>query len=504
MSEGTERDQELLAGWLAQTAESERLTARFAALAETLPAGVAVMTRERLLFANRQLHRLLGADAVLALPKLPLARVVPEAHVRARVRAALRRAWDGSAESLGVLVLQRDDGTRLDATVTLRPLPLETEPTLLVVLDEGALSGARPPETPETLRAVGLYLAGLANDLRGPLTAFLGHLALLARRTDLPSDLREAFELYRQVTQETLDRFARAMEWGCRVPLVDRVDLRSVIEAAVATLESEPLPGEADIRVALDLGTTPPVVGNADQLQLAVEHVLRNAREALATRGGTIRVTLRADGGRVRLAVADDGPGIPDSLRPHVFDPFASTKSVTSGRGLGLAIVKDIIGRHRGGIDLDSNPAGTTVAFTFDAVSEAAPAEHPRGRRVLLVEDNPAVRETYRMLLEKARWEVLTAGDADQALDLLARERVDALVVDVQMAGRDGLALVEALATWHPHLLPRVALHTAYAYEDRVQAVAERYGVVLLEKPSPFDRVLATVNALAGAGRDGE
>ena len=118
---------------------------------------------------------------------------------------------------------------------------------------------------------------------------------------------------------------------------------------------------------------------------------------------------------------------------------------------------------------------------------------------MLLVEDNHAVHETYRLLLERSGFEVLSANDADEALLLITRETVDALVVDVQMAGRDGLALVEALANWHPQLLPRVALHTAYAYEDRVRAVADRYGIALLEKPCPFEKLLDTVTHLADA-----
>ena len=133
----------------------------------------------------------------------------------------------------------------------------------------------------------------------------------------------------------------------------------------------------------------------------------------------------------------------------------------------------------------------TTVAA---ALATAAARD---GKRVLLVEDNVAVHETYRMLFEKCGFEVVSATDADEALLLITRERVDALVVDVQMAGRDGLALVEALANWHPHLLPRVTLHTAYAYEDRVRSVADRYGIALLEKPCPFDKLLDTVTRLA-------
>jgi len=498
MTEGAARDLELLSGWLTQTAEVERLAARFGALAGAVRAGVAVMSRSRLLFGSARLAEIVGGDPAL-LPSTPLIRLVPDRDGRARLRAALRRAWDGHAEDVAGVTLSRLDGTRCEVSIALRPLAREVEPALLVVVDETpvAARAAARPHGDGTLRAFGLYLAGLANDLRGPLTAFLGHLTLLARRTDLPDDLREAFELYRQVTSETLDRFGRAMEWGRRVPLVERVDLRAVVEAAVATFETDTTPGE--VRLALDLAAVPPVAGSAEQLRLALEHVLRNACEALMNRSGTIHVRLRSQGRRVVLSVADNGPGIPDSLLPHVFDPFSSTKSITKGLGLGLAIVKDIVARHQGEIGIDSSSAGTTVTFQLDAIDTSARSERPTGRpRVLLVEDDLTVQETERMLLERAGWDVVTAGDADQALVLLTREQVDALVVDVQMPGRDGLAFIEAVATWHPHVLPRVALHTAYAYEDRVRAVTERYGVALLEKPCPFEKLLATVSRLAG------
>lgn len=503
MIDGAARDLELLSGWLSQTAEIERLGARFQALADGVSAGVAVMTRDRVLYANDHVQRILGRPAA-DLPTLALAGIFPDPQVRARVRAALRRAWNGTAEDLRAITLSRPDGTTAHVTVAVRPLPRELEPTLLVVADDtrGGVGPAVTRPEGDALRAFGLYLASVANDLRAPLTAYLGHLTLLTRRTDLPEDLREAFEVYRQVTAETLDRFARAMEWGRRVPLVERVDLRAVVEAAIATLENEL--SSADVGLALDLETVPPIAGNRDQLQLAVEHVIRNAWEALRSRGGAISIRLTTLAGRrVRLMIADDGPGIPDSILPHVFEPFSSTKSITAGMGLGLAIVKDIVRRHQGEVAVQSSTAGTTVTFGFDTIDTADPATFSAikrtRRRLLLIEDNLAVQETYRMLFEKAGWDVLTATDADQALLAVIRDHVDALLVDVQMAGRDGLAVIEALATWHPELLPRVALHTAYAYEDRVRDVADRYGIALLEKPCAFETLLATLARLAVA-----
>jgi CheY-like chemotaxis protein len=359
-----------------------------------------------------------------------------------------------------------------------------------------SMEKARRPEREDTLRMFGLYLADIASDLRGPLTAFLDHLTVLTKRSDLPGDLREAFGLYRQVTAETLERFVRAMEWGRRVPLVERVDLQTVVNAAVAAFETESTPGI--ISLELDLAPTPAVLGNADQLQLAIEHVMRNALESLSGCDGTISMTLQPRGRQVALAIKDNGLGIPDSILPHVFEAFSSTKSITGGLGLGLAIVKDIVDRHQGQVTLESSSAGTTVTFLFDGVDEAASDGRRAGRkRILLVEDNVAVHETYRVLLEKSGFEVVSATDAHEALLVVMRDTVDALVVDVQMAGRDGLAFVEALANWHTHLLPKVTLHTAYAYEDRVRAVAERYGIALLEKPCSWDKMLETVTRLA-------
>lgn len=493
----TGRDLALLSDWLSQTAEIDRLTGRFDALAAVVRSGVIVFTRERTLFANDRIERLLGVPAEMV-PTTPLQRFFPDPEVRRRIGETLRHAWEGHAADLGSVVVTRGDGATRSVNIALRYLPRELEPTLLALIDDSTREATReatpPTDEHDPLRAFGLYLTQLANDLRGPLTAYLGHLEALTKRADLPADLREAFSLYRHVTAETLQRFGRAMEWGRHRPLSERVDLRVVVDRAVSALEAEGV--SRDIHVDLDLDSVPAVPGISDQLQLAVEHVLRNAAEALAKRGGNIYVKVRAEGRRVELTVKDDGPGIPDSIFPHVFEPFSSTKSIASGMGLGLAIVKDIVTRHRGEVSIESAGIGTTVGFTLYAIEEERKTERAGRKRVLMVDDDTDLQETYCLLLERAGYEVLTATDAHQALDTIAIDPVDAIVVDVQMAGQDGIALVEAIATWHPQLLSRTTLHTAYAYEDRVRAVAEQHGIQVLQKPCPFSQFLQTLQQL--------
>lgn len=502
------REGDLLAGWLAQSAEVERVGARFAELAGTLGQGVAVLTRSRLVFANAAMGGLLGIDPQ-ALPETPLHRLVPDAMRRREVRAALTEAWQGGTADLRAVPITRGTGQRQPVSIALRALPRETEPTLLVVIEEvrapepGGPASGRPPaaaRSVDALRALSLHLAGLANDLRGPLTAYLDHLATLELRADLPADIRESLGLYRAVTTESLGRLSRAMEWGRPIPLTEHVALAEIVRAAVSG-RSEAHGGW----IVLRLGAVPPILGLADQLQLAVEHLLRNAIEALEGRSatppsghGTIEIRLGLQAGRVVLTVKDDGPGIPPSLFPHVFEPFSSSKSIAAGLGLGLPIVQDIVGRHRGEVSIQSSSAGTTATLTFDpVVSDAGAARRGATRRVLIVDDNELVRQTFQAVMEAAGWEALAAADADEALQLAGRHPLSALLIDVQMSGRDGLAVVEALALWHPHLLSRVALHTGYADEERVRAAADRHGLALLQKPCSKERLVRTLTLLA-------
>jgi DNA-binding NtrC family response regulator len=120
---------------------------------------------------------------------------------------------------------------------------------------------------------------------------------------------------------------------------------------------------------------------------------------------------------------------------------------------------------------------------------------------VLLIDDDADLLDAYRLLLTREGWQVLTAQDADAALLLMGDGPLDAIVIDVQMAGRDGLALVEAVATWRPHLLPRVVLNTGYAHEERVQAVVQRLRLSLLEKGCPLPVLLRTLEEVVRRAR---
>lgn len=478
--------------------EQEQLGAQYAALADQLHAGVAVITRQHdFLYTNARFWQLLGLPPE-HVQRLSVEELIPDPTGQAQVREFLHQAWAQPREStLRGLSLRRATGPAATVTLSAQRLPLGASVALQLVVAQAADQPREELAAGDPLRAFGLYLAGLANDLKGPLTAYLGHLKLLGDRKDLPTDLREAFHLYREVTAEVLARISRTMEWGRRFPVKEPVDLRAVVQDAVATIEGGDLPDT--VQLIVEAEPVWPVNGMADQLQVAIEALLRNACEALVDRGGTIRVSCTMRGDTVSVAVSDSGEGIPESILPYIFDPFSSTKGAGEGRGLGLAIVKEIAARHGGRVEARSEPGrGTTVSLAFPRLAQAkADAGSPANRQtVLLVDDDAGIRESYRLMLEAARYRVATAMDADDALRQIAVEAPDILLIDVQMPGRDGVALVEALRKWHPEYLGRTVLHTAYAHEARVRDTARRCGVMLLEKPCDPEILFKTLARL--------
>lgn len=477
--------------------EEERWRARHATLASQLGVGIAVITRQHdLLYANDRFWQLLGLAPQNA-SRLSLDTLFPESAHRSVVEQLLDQAWkEARGSGQRELRLRRPGGSTLSVTLRAQRLALEAEPALQLLLAEGGRELREGPASGDQLRAFGLYLAGLANDLRGPLTAYLGHLKLLGDRKDLPENLREAFRLYREVTAQMLARISRTMEWGRRFPVKSPLDLQAIVEAAVATIEVSDLPEE--VQLSVEAGPMPHISGMADQLQVAIEQLLRNACEALVDRGGTIRVSCTYSGETVSVSVSDSGDGIPRSILPHIFDPFSSTKGVAEGRGLGLAIVKEITARHDGTVEVRSEPGqGTSVALAFPRLREGeARGRSAKGLTVLLVDDDVGLQESYRLLLEHAGYRVVTAMDADEALRQIAAEAPDVLLIDVQLPGRDGVALAEALMKWHPEYLSRSVLHTAYAHEARVRETARRCGLVLLEKPCKPELLFETLARL--------
>jgi PAS domain S-box-containing protein len=230
----------------------------------------------------------------------------------------------------------------------------------------------------EKLAALGRLVAGVAHEMNNPLGIISSRIELMlseAETQTLPSQHVDDLKVvHRNVLR--VAGVAQALRSFARHSSEERrpVSLNAVVEETLL-LAAKPMSADnVRITTALD-ATIPGLLGDANALQQVVLNLLTNAREAMPA-GGEVRIATGVDPerpGRLRLVVADTGPGIPAADLPHLFEPFYTTKP--SGTGLGLAVSYGIVQDHQGTIDVDSTPGhGATFVLSFPALDRAASA----------------------------------------------------------------------------------------------------------------------------------
>jgi signal transduction histidine kinase/CheY-like chemotaxis protein len=236
-----------------------------------------------------------------------------------------------------------------------------------------------------------------------------------------------------------------------------------------------------------------------------------NARDAMPHGGRVAIATAAADGeaGRAaRVTVSDTGSGMTEATRDRIFEPFFSTKDAGVGSGLGLTTAVSIVRAAGGSITVASTPGeGSTFAVELPlAAGEVrAPAEPtgspqaPRGgsETVLLVEDDPGLRELEQVMLEGAGYDVLAAGSASEALAAVGRRRFDVLVVDVVMPGMNGPQLAVELAA-RGHGFPTVFV-SGYGDDELATRGIAPDAAAVVGKPFQGDQLLNRVREVLDA-----
>ncbi len=377
----------------------------------------------------------------------------------------------------------------------------------------------------QKIEAIGRLAGGVAHDFNNILGVILGFGELAESDLEPESPAREmvaeivkAAERAAALTRQ-LQAFSRK-----QVLQPKRLDLNNLVANAHKMLDR--VIGEdiaLVVRPAPGLGTVRADPGQIDQILL---NLALNARDAMPN-GGTLtletaNVDLTGDdyamdrpairpGLFVMLALSDTGSGMDAETKRRIFEPFFTTKSVGQGTGLGLATVYGIVKQSEGYIWVYSEPGlGTTFKIYLPRIDEPPEAASPAhssepvagGREtILLVEDNPALRETIRRRLEALGYTVLAAGDGEEALALAADriESIDLLLTDIVMPKLGGGALAHRLRARRAEI--RVLFMSGYTDGAIAQRGELEAGVLLLEKPFSGAKLVRAVRAaLDGEG----
>lgn len=504
---------ELLAAVSQDLLESER---RFREMADLLPDMIYETDADfRVVYANKTALTTLGYSAADVQAGIHLGDILPREDL-ARAQESLEAAAASGQTTVAVYTVRARSGALV---------PCEIH-SVAVTSPEGKLLGyrgvlrdiseRRQVEMAQRMSALGELAAGVAHEFNNILSAMLLRAQVAKRRGS-----REAHDELVEVVSagaahgaqvcENLSRFARPRE-----PQLKPAMIETPIEAALSMAAHEL--ENAQITVHRSYGSEGHAVHcDAGQLEQVFLNLIINACHAMAD-GGTLTVETEYDAGagehgEIVTRVSDTGVGISQADLPHIFEPFFTTKSRGAdqkggGTGLGLSVSHGIVSAHGGKLNVQSRVGvGTTFELRLRACEAATEPlevgeervcyERRGGRRVLIAEDETAIREALASLLSDEGYDVETARDADEALGHLASTGFDVVISDLVMPAGGGarvLAAVRQLAD-----RPTVILVTGMLRADIAQELSGLGADAFLQKPFDAGDVLS---ALDGAVAD--
>ncbi len=384
----------------------------------------------------------------------------------------------------------------------------------------------------EQLAAIGQLAAGIAHDFRNLLSTVILYAQLSMRERDLPPSVAQKLQTIVDESYKATDLVQQILDFSSRAMIKTEPINLTALTADVLNVLSRTLP--ETIHLTLDVAGTAAgaYIAKVDpgRIQQALTNLALNARDAMPE-GGALRFALSRTEKRpgkipesdqastewLCLAVSDTGSGMTEEVQKHLFEPFFTTKEVGRGTGLGLAQVYGIVRQHDGYIDVTSAPGeGTTFTLCFPAYQEQiapreseaqAPIPVGQGETILLVEDEPRLRNAERAMLEALGYRVVTAKNGRDALVQCQTAgrleehcpRIDLVITDLVMPELGGEELLRELQKVRP-TLPVLAV-TGYALQKKDLDQMKEIGFVdVLAKLFDMEQLARVVKRVIALG----
>ena len=386
-------------------------------------------------------------------------------------------------------------------------------------LEEDKLAMERQLLHTQKLESLGVLAGGVAHDFNNLLMAMLGNLDIALLSLPEDAEARTNMERASQAASRAADLTRQMLAYSGRGRFVIEVVQLADLVTECAQLLRTSVPRTIGFNLALDFAI-PPVKADPGQVEQVVMNLITNAAEAIGDRPGEITLATGSahfdaaalKGSRLDqhpapgvfswIEVADTGCGMDEATSRRIFEPFFTTKF--TGRGLGMSAVLGILRGHQGAIFVDSRPGGGTrmraLFPAFDARAEpgpgrsAAPAPAPpAGGTVLVVDDEPMVREACAAMVRSLGLQVITAVDGEEAVRIVAdpARSLACVVLDLTMPRMDGATAFGRLRDLRPDL--PIVLSSGYGEQSTLQRFGDRGPDGFIQKPYTLQSIRATL-----------
>jgi len=359
----------------------------------------------------------------------------------------------------------------------------------------------------QRLESLGLMAGGIAHDFNNILTGVIGNTDLALQSVASGSSAHAHLERVIAATKRAAELTGQMLAYAGKSSLrQETFDLNALL-AEMTDLVKVSVPKKIAFRAEL-LAQQASIRANRAQIGQLVMNLITNAAEAVGDGPGSVLVATRnrKDDGhdRVAFTIEDTGRGMDPKTLARIFDPFYSTKG--PGRGLGLAAVQGIVRSAAGELSVESVPGeGSTFEVVFPSARESAgvsPAVASAedgfsgSGTLLVVDDEPLVRNVARVLLESAGFDVVEAANGLEAVDLYRARagEIRAVLLDVTMPGLGGVEALKRIRELDP--VAPVILSSGYDERDTLAHLDRDQGVEFLQKPYRAHTLLAKLRTV--------
>jgi PAS domain S-box-containing protein len=498
---------------------------RYRQITENSLTGIFVYQDGRAVYANRRLADIVGYSPEEILGIHFLDAVYPDERHMVKQMAKARLSGEIAPNHYELRLLHKD-GHTVWSEVLSHIIEYQGRPAILGNVADVTESRMLRQQLlqAQKMEAIGTLAGGIAHDFNNLLTIINGfsEMILLETGKDDPRyrDLKKILETGRKGA----DMVQRLLSFTKKAPTkLEPLDLNHRIEESKKLMDRS-FPKTIEIKTNLpdNLGMVNADAGQMDQL---IMNLCVNAKDAM-TDGGRIEIETRntivdkeycrlnpdaKPGSHVLIEISDTGAGMSKETMDRIFDPFFTTKGwdFKKGTGLGLSVAKGIVEQHDGWITCESEPGkGTTFRIYFPAI-EASPVDKkpespaettPGAEKILLVDDEEYVRDLGKRILERAGYEVITASNGREALDIYVREQsnVGVVVLDLMMPQMSGERCLEELLRINPRL--KVVVSTGHALDStqslRLTALASGF----VNKPYEMRQMVQVVKMVLESG----